>query len=304
MSDTARQTCPFYLYIYINSPCLKDSLSCSFFLCNLLEADSGLGQEKNGIDSVPPTPDFPSAGNFEATTEAAFSDMAFADGDFGFGHAKTEKAEKAKGKRKKDKKAEKEKQEKQEKKQKEENKEMTEMTTEPSFGAEWTTFGQDPGLAAETHEIRENWPSFGNENEMSFGLEDDKEKPKQKRRQKDQKDSQKDSEKGQNNSWSDDLQPQATRESFVPHFGQDSTDRPSWDLSLPQPRTRFGLPVSHGEQGQQQEQRQRDPDYVARLEEILGVSKVHAGEAVRLDKQNSQWAGRRHDGHFEESKAP
>lgn len=233
--------------------------------------------------------------------------MAFADGDFGFGHAKTEKAEKAekaKGKRKKDKKAEKEKQEKQEKKQKEENKEMTEMTTEPSFGAEWTTFGQDPGLAAETHEIRENWPSFGNENEMSFGLEDDKEKPKQKRRQKDQKDSQKDSEKGQNNSWSDDLQPQATRESFVPHFGQDSTDRPSWDLSLPQPRTRFGLPVS-GEQGREQEQqRQRDPDYVARLEEILGVSKVHAGEAVRLDKQNSQWAGRRHDGHFEESKAP
>ena len=261
-----------------------------------------MGQEKNGIDSVPPTPDFPSAGNFEATTETAFSDMAFADSDFGFGHAKTDKAEKAKGKRKKDKKAEKEKQE---KKQKEENKEMTEMT-EPSFGAEWTTFGQDPGLAAETHEIRENWPSFGNEHEMSFGLEDDKEKPKQKRRQKDQKDSQKDSEKGQNNSWSDDLQPQATRESFVPHFGQDSTDRPSWDLSLPQPRTRFGLPVSHGEQGrEQQEQReQRDPDYVARLEEILGVSKVHAGEAVRLDKQNSEWAGRRHDGHFEESKAP
>ena len=256
-----------------------------------------MGQEKNGIDfAVPPTPDFPSAGNFEPTkTEAAFSnDMAFADSDFGFGHAdKTEKAEK--GKRKKDKK---------EKKQKEENKEMTEKTTEPSFGAEWTTFGQDPGLAAETHvEIRENWPSFGNENEMSFGLEDDKEKPKQKRRQKDQKNSQKDSEKGQNNTWSDDLQLQATRESFVPHFGHDSTDRPSWDLSLPQPRTRFGLPVSplspNGEQGLEQ----RDPDYVARLEEILGVSKVHAGEAARLDKQNSQWAGRRHDGHFEESKA-
>ena len=105
-----------------------------------------MGQEKNGIDSaVPPTPDFPSAGNFEATkTEAAFSnDMALAYSDFGFGD-KTEKAEK--GKRKKDKKG---------KKQKEENKEMTEMT-EPSFGAEWTTFGQDPGLA-ETHaEIREN----------------------------------------------------------------------------------------------------------------------------------------------------
>eukprot|EP00435_Cladocopium_sp_Y103_P039151 s1032_g10.t1 len=265
------------------------------------QADSGLGQEKNGMDSaVPPTPDFPSAGKFEATKpEAEFSnDMAFADSDFGFGHAdKTEKAEKIeKGKRKKEKK---------EKKPKEENKEMT---TEPGFGAEWTTFGQDPGLGAETHaEIRESWPSFGNENEMSFGLEDDKDKPKQKRRQKDhkdQKDSQKDSEKGQNNAWSDDFQPQATqatRESFVPHFG-DSTDRPTWDLSLPQPRTRFGLPVSlHGERGREQEQQeQRDPDYVARLEEILGVSKVHAGEAVRLDKQNSQWAGRRHDGHFEE----
>ena len=74
--------------------------------------------------------------------------------------------------------------------------------------------------------------------------------------------------------------------------------------TVPQPRTRLGLPV---ESHTFQTDGDRDPDYVARLEEILGVSKqVRHQEAAlraRLDKENSRWAGRRNDGHFEESRS-
>ena len=272
-------------------------------MSQFFEADPSFGQEKSVADAVPPTPDFPSAGNFGEAPKRRDefpNEMSFGDPDLGF--AQVDKAEKEeKGKRKKEKKEKKHKQE------DIENKEQS-FVTEQSFGADWTSFGQDPsGIEPGGEiqgEIRESWPSFGNEHEMSFGIdgEDKKDKPKQKRRQKDQKDLKPDFPKDLKNA--DDFQ--TPKESFVPHFGQDRDrtdrrDRP-WDLdTLPQPSTpmatRFGLPVGSPSQSPTHKEHS-DPDYVARLEEILGVAQVQA-EAVHLDKRSSQWAGRRHDGHFE-----
>ncbi len=274
---------------------IPTSIPCSCFsLCSsqrIVEADLGLGQEMTSVQPVPPTPDFPSAENFGIETTKPLEEFpaeGFADANFGFGPAETEKDEK--GKRKK------------EKKEKKKKGEKGDTKDEMSFGAE-ATFGQDSSLDPKP-EVKESWPSFGNE-EMIFGLQDKAEKA-EKTKQRKKKDTQKES--TNDLSWPD-LQ---TESSPVPHFG--STDRPS-DMTgtaagmagvgtVPQPRTRLGLPV---ESHTSQTDRDRDPDYVARLEEILGVSKqVRHQEAAlraRLDKENSRWAGRRNDGHFEESRS-
>lgn len=246
----------------------------------------------NSVQPVPPTPDFPSAENFGETTKPLeeFPAEGFADTNFGFG-PETEKDEK--GKRKKD------------KKEKKKKAEKVETKDEMSFGAE-ATFGHDSPL--DPKPVKESWPSFGNEEEMTFGLQD-KEMQAAKTKQRKKKDTQKES--TNDLSWPD---VQTESASPVPHFG--STDRPGRDMTgtgmagmagvgtVPQPRTRLGLPV---ESHTFQTDGDRDPDYVARLEEILGVSKqVRHQEAAlraRLDKENSRWAGRRNDGHFEESRS-
>lgn len=191
--------------------------------------------------------------------------------------------EKTEGTKKKHKDDKKDKSEKKNKKNKESN--------EEGFGkGEWSTFGQDDldwGQGEQPEKSKEEgsntrWPSFGHEEEMSFGfdsLQANAEAPDRSKSKKDKKDS---------ISW------ERESESISP---SGLTDRAA-DLKtvLPQPRTRFGLPVGntpgdrdHG-----------DPDYAARLQEILGFSKDRHFVPHKVQEQSNGWAGRRNDGHFEE----
>ena len=236
-----------------------------------------------------PTPEFPSAtnaGNF-GTEEIQFPEVSFAEEGF---------EPEQKDKKKKDKKDKSDKRGKKEK--------QKEKSNEETFGGEQPMFGQD-GLSwgeagiEDNEESKNTWPSFGNEDAMSFGLGFEGDGETGDKPEKGEKSKAKKSKKDLPSWEAPRTDPAVNGVHYS--FADQTIGSKIESIALPQPRTRFGLPVDlrSGDVD-------RRDDYAARLQDILGSSGSAEMNSVpkricsEHNEHTSGYAGRRNDGHFEE----